>query len=156
MILRPVFERFLQKSPLSVMARATIELEFCKVGIPLPKGIETCTLAIGGARRTVMAAIIDFPQVVQEALHDFGDLLPNEPQRRHFAEYLTGLFVAERKNSSGINREFAQTTDQSCLNRYLTAADWDVHQVNQRRLDLLQQDPSTRYSNQGVLPGRTH
>src|SRR5436305_9754428 len=63
-----------------------------------------------------MAGIIDFPTVVQVALDRFGDLLPNEPQRRHCAEYLTGLFVAERKNVSGINREFAQTTDQSCLN----------------------------------------
>jgi hypothetical protein len=36
-----------------------------------------------------MAAIVEFPHVVQEALHVFSDLLPNEPQRRHFAEYLT-------------------------------------------------------------------
>src|SRR5713101_6259224 len=99
-----------------------------------------------------MAGIIDFPTVVQEALQQFGDLLPNEPQRRHFAEYLTGLFVAERKNVSGINREFAQTTDQSCLNRFATAAEWDVQQVNQRRLDLLQRDPTLRYSAQGVIP----
>ena len=99
-----------------------------------------------------MAGIIDFPTVVQEALRHFGDLLPNEPQRRHFAEYLTGLFVAERKSVCGINREFAQTTDQSCLNRFLTAAEWDVQALNQRRLDLLQKDPSTRYSDQGVLP----
>jgi hypothetical protein len=99
-----------------------------------------------------MAGIIDFPQVVLEALRDFGDLLPNEPQRRHFAEYLTGLFVAERKTISGINREFAQTTDQSCLNRFLTDAAWDVQQLNQRRLDLLQKDPATRYSVQGVIP----
>ena len=99
-----------------------------------------------------MAGIIDFPQVVVQALRDFGDLLPNEPQRRHFAEYLTGLFVADRKNVSGINREFAQTTDQSCLNRFLTDADWDVQVLNQRRLDLLQHDPSTRYSAQGVIP----
>src|SRR6266446_3045487 len=99
-----------------------------------------------------MAAIVEFPQVVQEALRDFGDLFPNEPQRRHFAEYLTGLYVAERKNVSGINREFAQTTDQSCLNRFLTDADWDVTQLNQRRLALLQQEPSTRYSQQGVIP----
>ena len=35
-----------------------------------------------------MAGIIDFPTVVQEALQQFGDLLPNEPQRRHLAEYL--------------------------------------------------------------------
>jgi hypothetical protein len=99
-----------------------------------------------------MAAIIDYPQVVHEALRDFGDLFPNEPQRRHFAEYLTGLFVAERKNVCGINREFAQTTDQSCLNRFLTAADWDVAALNQRRLDDLQEDPTTRYSDQGIIP----
>jgi len=99
-----------------------------------------------------MAGIVEFPQIVQEALRDFGDLLPNEPQRRHFAEYLTGLFVADRKNIAGINRAFAQTTDQSCLNRFLTDADWDVAQLNQRRLDLLQRDPSTRYSDQGVIP----
>jgi hypothetical protein len=99
-----------------------------------------------------VAGIIDFPTVVQEALHAFGDLLPNEPQRRHFAEYLTGLFVADRKNVCGINREFAQTTDQSCLNRFLTEADWDVQQLNQRRLDFLQREPSTRYSAQGVIP----
>jgi hypothetical protein len=99
-----------------------------------------------------MAGIIDFPTVVQQALQHFGDLLPNEPQRRHFAEYLTGLFVADRKNVSGINREFAQTTDQSCLNRFLTDADWDVTQINQRRLAFLQQDASTRYCAQGVIP----
>jgi DDE superfamily endonuclease len=103
-------------------------------------------------QETAMAGIIDFPQVVLEAVRDFGDLLPNEPQRRHFAEYLTGLFVADRKNISGINREFAQTTDQSCLNRFLTDAVWDTQQLNQRRLDLLQKDPATRYSAQGVIP----
>ena len=99
-----------------------------------------------------MAGIVEFPQVVQDALHDFGDLFANEPQRVHFAEYLTGLYVAARKTVAGINVEFAQTTDQSCLNRFLTAADWDVLALNQRRLDRLQEDPSTRYSDQGVIP----
>ena len=99
-----------------------------------------------------MAGIVEFPQVVQEALRDFADLLPNEPQRRHFAEYLTGLYVAARKTVTGINREFAETTDPSCLNRFFRDAHWDVQAVNQRRLDLLQKEPSTRYSAQGVLP----
>jgi hypothetical protein len=99
-----------------------------------------------------MAGIVEFPQVVQEALRDFGDLLPNEPQRRHFAEYLTGLYVAARKTVTGINREFAETTDPSCLNRFFRDADWDVQAVNQRRLELLQKEPSTRYSAQGVIP----
>jgi hypothetical protein len=99
-----------------------------------------------------MAGIVEFPQVVQEALRDFGDLLPNEPQRRHFAQYLTGLYVAADKNVSAINREFAHPTDQSCLNRFLTEATWDVADLNQRRLDLLQQDASTRYCEQGIIP----
>jgi hypothetical protein len=99
-----------------------------------------------------MAAIVEFPHVVQEALREFGDLLPNEPQRRHFAEYLTGLYVAARKTVAGINREFADTTDPSCLNRHLTAADWDVQALNRRRLEFLQRDSDTRYSDQGVIP----
>jgi hypothetical protein len=100
----------------------------------------------------LMPGIIEFPQVVRDALAQYGDLFANECQRRHFAEYLTGLMVAERKTVLGINREFAQTTDQSCLNRFLTDAPWDIQALNERRLQELQKDPSTRYSDQGVIP----
>ena len=98
-----------------------------------------------------MPAIVDFPTVVQEALALFGDLFDTEPARRHFAEYLTGLIVAENKTISGINREFALTTDQSCLNRWLTEVQWDVSALNDRRLAWLQQAPQTRYSVRGVI-----
>lgn len=67
-----------------------------------------------------MPGIVEYPQVVREALETYGDLFANEPERRHFAEYLTGLMIADRKTVSGINAEFAQTTDQSCLNRFVT------------------------------------
>ena len=98
-----------------------------------------------------MPAIVDFPTVVQEALVIFGDLFDTEPARRHFAEYLTGLIVAENKTVSGINREFALTTDQSCFNRWLTEVEWDVTALNDRRLAWLQQAPQTRYSGRGVI-----
>src|SRR5215208_3617046 len=98
-----------------------------------------------------MPAIVDFPTIVHEALALFGDLFDTEPARRHFAEYLTGLMVAENKTISGINREFALTTDQSCLNRWLTEVEWDVHTLNDRRLAWLQQTPQTRYSVRGVI-----
>jgi hypothetical protein len=98
-----------------------------------------------------MPIIVDFPTIVKQAVEVFGDLFENEPARRHFAEYLTGLMVAERKTISGINREFAVTTDQSCLNRWLTDTVWDVHALNDRRLAWLQQDPRTRYSPRGVI-----
>jgi hypothetical protein len=99
-----------------------------------------------------MPGIIEFPKLVQDALAQYSDLFGNECQRRHFAEYLTGLVVAERKTILGIHDEFAQTTDQSCLNRFLTEADWEVEAINQRRLEQLQKDPATRYSDQGVIP----
>src|SRR3990170_2603825 len=61
-----------------------------------------------------------------------------DPQRRHFAEYLTGLMVAANKTITGINGEFVETTDQSCLNRFLTEVAWDEQALNERRLELLQ------------------
>ena len=84
-----------------------------------------------------MPTIVDFPTIVQEALTIFGDVFDTEAARRHFAEYLTGLMVAERKTVSGINREFVVTTDQSCLNRWLTEVSWDVQTLNDRRLEWL-------------------
>jgi DDE superfamily endonuclease len=98
-----------------------------------------------------MPGIIEFPKVVQDAMADYGEIFSNECQRRHFGEYLTGLMVAERKTVLGINGEFAATTDQSCLNRFLTSADWDVQVLNEQRLQKLQKDPATRYSDQGVI-----
>ena len=98
-----------------------------------------------------MPAIVEYPTVVQDLLAQYHELFANEPERRHFAEYLTGLFIAERKTVSGINREFAVTTDQSCLNRWITEVDWDAQALNQRRLDLLQRDSNTRYTKNGVI-----
>ena len=98
-----------------------------------------------------MPGIIEFPQVVRDAVERFGSVFANEPQRRHFAEYLTGLMIAERKSVLGINREFAQTTDQSCLNKFLTEVDWDANALNKQRLQWLQGDSSTRYTDRGVI-----
>jgi hypothetical protein len=99
-----------------------------------------------------MPAIVGFPTIVEEAVKEFGLIFSNEPERRHFAEYLTGLLIAERKTISGINAEFAITTDQSCLNRWITEVNWDEKLLNEKRLEWLQRDPATRYSAQGVIP----
>jgi hypothetical protein len=64
-----------------------------------------------------MPAIIIIPYLVEELLVQFGDSFPNEPSRRHFAAYRTGLLVAEHKTVSGIAHECAAAPDQSCLNR---------------------------------------
>ena len=99
-----------------------------------------------------MPAIVDYPTVVKEVLDVFGSSFANEPERRHFAEYLTGLILAQKKNVSAINREFAVTTDQSCLNRWLTEAVWDEEALNLRRIEWLQKSSETRFSARGVIP----
>src|SRR5215471_14165740 len=99
-----------------------------------------------------MPAIIEFPTIVEHAVEQFGAVFANAPERRHFAEYLTGLLVAEKKNVSGINAEFAQTTDQSCLNRWITEVAWEASKLNEQRLAWLQHDPHTRYAPSGVIP----
>ena len=98
-----------------------------------------------------MPGITSFPRVVRDAVEQFGDLFICEPERRHFAEYLTGLMVAARKTVRGINSEFAVTTDQSCLNRFLTEVKWEEAELNERRLAWLQKDSSTRYGDRGVI-----
>ena len=57
-----------------------------------------------------MPAIVALPTVVAEALPQFAGLFANEPQRQHFAEYLTGLIVAPRKTINAMTSEFAVTT----------------------------------------------
>src|SRR5512132_1631983 len=99
-----------------------------------------------------MPGIVEVPTVVQQAVKPFGDVFANEQERQHFGEYLTGLLVAEKKTVSGINAEFAQTTDQSCLNRWLTEVQWDVQELNRQRLAWLQRDASTRYAPSGIIP----
>jgi len=94
---------------------------------------------------------VDFPTIVQEALTVFGGVFDTAAARRHFAEYLTGLIVAENKTVSGINRACALTTDPSCLHRWLTEVEWDVTALNDRRLAWLQQAPQTRYRGRGVM-----
>jgi hypothetical protein len=101
---------------------------------------------------SIMPAIVEFPTVVKEALEEFGPTFANEPERKHFAEYLTGLMIAHKKNISAINREFAATTDQSCLNRWATEVEWNEEAFNDHRLDWLQRSPDTRYSQRGVIP----
>ena len=98
-----------------------------------------------------MPAIIEFPPIVEQAVTECGAVFANEPERCHFAEYLTGLLIADRKTVSGINAEFAVTTDQSCLNRWITEVKWDVQQLNTLRLEWLQQEPTTRFAAQGVI-----
>ena len=116
-----------------------------------PKAINEAWYPAKVARGMLMPAIVRFPEVVEQALVVLAPLFQNHNQRRHLGEYLTGLYVARRKSVNGINAEFVDATDQSCLNRWLTESPWDPRQLNEMRLAELQKRHDTRYSKFGVI-----
>ena len=70
-----------------------------------------------GQERILMPAIIPPPHIVQNAMGEFiADHFQNEPQRKHCANDLTGLFLAQSKTIAGITGEIVEVSDQSCLN----------------------------------------
>ena len=83
-----------------------------------------------------MPTIVDYPEVVKKGVKAFESLFQNEPERRHLAEYLTGLIIAEHKNVCGINREFVQTMDQSCLNRWIMEVDFAKTQLSLKEISI--------------------
>lgn len=98
-----------------------------------------------------MPSIVDYPTVVKNAMDNFFSIFQGTPQREHFAKYLTGLMVADRKTVNSISNEFVDAKDQSCLNRFMTEAKWDEKKLNELRLEWLQEDESTRYTKSGVI-----
>lgn len=75
----------------------------------------------------------------------------NDAQFRHCQDYLTGLIVSPTVTVNGMNRFLLNSTDQSNLNRFLTAAAWNEVEVNAERLRLLQDHPETRWKKRGVV-----
>jgi hypothetical protein len=58
-----------------------------------------------------LPAIVAFPQAVEEALSTFCSVFNNEPERRHFGEYLTGLMIAQRKTVLGMTSESVDASE---------------------------------------------
>ena len=98
-----------------------------------------------------MPGIVEFPTLVQDAVAQFGDLFANEPQRRHFAEYSHRPDDRRAQDRPRNQRRVRRDHRPVCLNRFLTEVEWDEQSLNERRLEWLQKDPTTRYSDQGVI-----
>ena len=100
---------------------------------------------------TVMPYIIDIPKVIETEAKRYDNLFLNEPERKHFRKYLTGLIAAERKTVNGITESFIETTDQSALNAWIHLKLWDEDALNQRRLVSLKDDPQLGFQSDGVV-----
>jgi hypothetical protein len=97
--------------------------------------------------------IIKPPKIVQDALEEFlAHLFKNEPQRKHFANYIAGLMIADNKTVAGMTDEMPNASDQSCLNRFLNEVEWDERAMNEARIQWLQQFDDTKFHPRGIIP----
>jgi SRSO17 transposase len=87
----------------------------------------------------------------------FDDLFTSPAQRRGFRDYLGGLLLPRQRNKTltcladtepvvGARHREAQR-----YHHFLADAPWDAEKVNDRRLELLKEDPATRPHPGGVL-----
>jgi hypothetical protein len=80
--------------------------------------------------------IVQFPSILDKNLSHFAPVFQTEEQQKHFCESVTGLIVGDKKTVAAINALFLNNNDQSALNKFLTLADWDEHDLNCRRVEL--------------------
>lgn len=80
--------------------------------------------------------IVQFPSIVADNLTNFAPVFQTKEQLKHFCEYVTGLIVGDKKTVAALNALFLNNNDQSSLNKFLTQANWDEHELNWRRIEM--------------------
>lgn len=106
---------------------------------------------------TKRIAVAKAPATLEEYVKSFDPLLGKSNQRESFRQYLEGLLLpSERhKTLTGlVNTEpivGAQLPRAQKLQWFLSESDWDEQAVQEQRLLLLLEDPSTAPTSSGVL-----
>jgi SRSO17 transposase len=98
------------------------------------------------------------PGPLEEYAAGFDDLFRARAQRDGFRRYLEGLLLPAERNktlTALANTEpvvGAQRKEAQSLQWFLSESGWDQGEVNERRLELLLEDPATAAANgEGVL-----
>jgi SRSO17 transposase len=86
----------------------------------------------------MLQAIVENNRILNNFLNEFRDAFQNQAQVRHFQHYVIAIMIyLSAKNLSGLSRAIPDGRDQSSLYRFLATQDWDVEQVKQIRLEML-------------------
>jgi SRSO17 transposase len=97
------------------------------------------------------------PGPLEDYAQQFDSLLASLAQRRGFRDYLQGLLLPRDRNKTLtglVGAEpitGAQHREVQRLQWFLSESAWDHQQVNQRRVQLLRQDPATTPHDRGAL-----
>jgi SRSO17 transposase len=81
----------------------------------------------------VLPIVTPAPVVVSHS-DAFRDLFDNQPEFRHFQNYLTGLMVLENKSMANLSHCILNSADKTNLSRFFSEAPWRESEMNDRRL----------------------
>jgi SRSO17 transposase len=97
------------------------------------------------------------PGPLEDYAAEFDGLFRSLAQRRSFRDYLQGLLLPRDRNKTLTGLAGAepitgaQHREVQRLQWFLSESAWDHQQLNQRRVQLLREDPATAPSERGVL-----
>ena len=83
--------------------------------------------------------IVGFPSYINEMSAEFTHLFDQERQLIHFKQFMTGYVSAEKKTIAHMNGLFTLHSDQSNLNRFITHATWNEYEMNQVKINMINQ-----------------
>lgn len=87
--------------------------------------------------------LTDFPCIVKKYAPHFKDCF-SEAGYEHFQRFVSGFMLSDNKTVEAINRLFVLSPrNQSSSNRFLNRQNFDLEQLTQKRLALMQQSPAT-------------
>jgi len=89
--------------------------------------------------------LLDFPSIVKKYAVQFESCFTPEGYL-HFKKALSGFIAADNKTLEAINRMFIlEPRNQSSFNRFFNRQNFDLAQLNDKRLDMLRQLEGTRF-----------
>ena len=81
--------------------------------------------------------VLHHAPVVRSYARNFKDIFANQPEYEHCKNYLTGLFVAERKNFAQIAACMVNGSDATNISRFMSSELWSGAEFNDRRVALI-------------------
>ncbi len=92
-----------------------------------------------------MKVLLDFPSIVEKYASYFEKDF-SKAGYLHFKKALSGFIVSENKTLDAINALFVNNRrNQSSFNRFFNTQDFDLDQINEGRLSMLQQNEHTQF-----------
>src|SRR5215210_1227911 len=114
-------------------------------------------IPVGGIAMTKRVPVESAPGPLEDYAAHFDDLFSKRAQREGFRRYLEGLLLDEERNktlTALANTEpvvGAQHKEAQSLQWFLSESTWDAEAVNERRIELLLEDPRMAANEKGAL-----